>query len=314
MAIIAVAGGTGQLGRAIVEALRDTTSHSVYVLTRKADDDLAKELGIPLLLADYSNVESLTSLLQSNSIDTVISAVSVMDDTTSTAQLNLIEAAEKSSSTKRFIPSEFGLPYTQEHAALFPTIKGKLAAAQKLQSTTTLEYSFISNGIFLDYYGMPKVKSYLQQSLVLVVDMAHNTAAIPGSGDVPVVFTYTFDVARFVAAFVGTPDWPERSTIIGDKKTWNEFVAIAEEVKGVKFNIIHDSEEKLKTFQTTELPSHPSIYPAFPKEQLQYILATFARWSNAGDMNLSEEESLNRRFPEIQPRSVRDVLEEGWKV
>jgi uncharacterized protein YbjT (DUF2867 family) len=35
MAIIAVAGGTGKLGRAIVEALRDTTSHSVYILTRK---------------------------------------------------------------------------------------------------------------------------------------------------------------------------------------------------------------------------------------------------------------------------------------
>lgn len=37
MAVVAVAGGTGKLGRAIVEALRDTTSHSVHVLTRQVD-------------------------------------------------------------------------------------------------------------------------------------------------------------------------------------------------------------------------------------------------------------------------------------
>jgi hypothetical protein len=36
-----------------------------------------------------------------------------MDDATSTAQLNLIEAAERSSSTKRFIPSEYGIRYTE---------------------------------------------------------------------------------------------------------------------------------------------------------------------------------------------------------
>ncbi|PKY06268.1 NAD(P)-binding protein [Aspergillus campestris IBT 28561] len=313
MAIIAVAGGTGNVGRAIVEILRDTTNHPVYVLTRQADDDLAKELGVALLSADYSNVASLTNLLESNKIDTVISTVSIMDDTTSNAQLNLIEAAENSSSTNRFIPSEFGLRYTQEHAALFPPITGKLAAAQKLQSSPSLEYSLIATGFFLDYYGMPKVKSYLKP-FVCAVDVAHNTAAIPGSGDVPVAFTHTFDVARFIAALVGAPDWPERSTIIGDKKTWNEMVAIAEEVKGVRFNVTHDSEEKLKTFQATELPSHPSMYAFMPKEQLQYILATFGRWSNAGGLDLPEDESLNRRFPEIQPRSVRDVLEEGWKA
>jgi nucleoside-diphosphate-sugar epimerase len=83
----------------------------------------------------------------------------------------------------------------------------------------------------MDYYGLPNVKSYLQP-FVFAVDMAANAAAIPGSGDTPVAFTHTFDVAKFVAALVGQPDWPERSVIIGDKRTWNEVVAIAEDVKG----------------------------------------------------------------------------------
>ncbi|OQE24241.1 hypothetical protein PENFLA_c010G03236 [Penicillium flavigenum] len=314
MAIIAVAGGTGKLGRAIVEALRDTTSHSVHILTRKTDDDQAKEIGIPLLLADYSNVESLANVLESNMIDTVVSAVSVIDDATSTAQLNLIEAAERSSSTKRFIPSEYGMRYTEAHAGPFPTIKGKLAAAVRLRSTTSLEYTLVSNGFFLDYFGMPKVKSYLNHKLVFAVDVANNVAAIPGSGDVPIVFTHTFDVAKFVASLVSVPDWPERSTVIGDKKSWNEFVAIAEEVKGVKFNITHDSEEMLGSSKITELPSHSTSYSFLPKEKLQAILSAFGRWTIAGDFDMPEEGSLNQRFPEIKPRSVRDVLEEGWKA
>ncbi|KAF7177894.1 hypothetical protein CNMCM7691_006370 [Aspergillus felis] len=311
MAIIAVAGGTGKLGRAIVEALKNTTGHRVAVLTRKATDDLAKELGVPLLVADYSNVDSLTHLLENNQIDTVISAMSLINDETSNSQLNLIEAADRSSSTKRLIPSEYGICYNEEHAALFPIVKGKLAATQKLRSTS-LEYTLVSNGFFLDYYGLPKAKSYLQP-FVFAVDMANNAATIPGSGDTPVVFTHTFDVANFVAALVGHADWPERSIIIGDKKTWNDFVAIAEEIKGVKFNITYDNEEMLKNSQVTELPSHPSIYPFLPKEHLQHILAVFGFWTAVGDFDLPEEDTLNSRFPNIKTRTVHEVLGQGWK-
>jgi hypothetical protein len=70
----------------------------------------------------------------------------------------------------------------------------------------------------------------------------------------------------------------------------------------------------LNTFKITELPSHPFVYPFLPKEQLQYILAVFGLWTAAGDFDLPGAESLNRRFPDIKPRSVRDVLEEGWKA
>lgn len=117
------------------------------------------------------------------------------------------------------------------HAALFSVVRGKLAATQKLQSTS-LEYTTVSNAFFMDYYGLLKAKSYLQP-FVFAIDMAHNAAAIPGSGDTPVVFTHTFDVAKFVAALTGQPSWPKRSIIVGDKKTWNEALSIAEDVKGL---------------------------------------------------------------------------------
>ncbi|KAE8372283.1 NAD(P)-binding protein [Aspergillus bertholletiae] len=312
MAVIAVAGGTGKLGRAIVEALKSTTSHNIKILARKPNDELSSEIGIPVIPADYSNVESLRNLLDDHQIDTVISTVTLSDDDTSQSQLNLIDAAGQSSTTKRFIPSEFGIPYTEEHAALFPVVKGKLAALQRLQSSG-LEYTLVTNGFFMDYYGLPKVKSYLQP-FVFAVDMANNMAAIPGLGNTPVVFTHTFDVAKFVAALTNLTDWPKRSTIIGDKKTWNEVVCIAEVAKGIKFNVTHDSLEKLSSFQVTELPSHLSMYPFLPKETLQYILAIFGRWTANGDFNLDESDILNKRFPEIKARTIREVMEPGWRA
>lgn len=65
-----------------------------------------------------------------------------------------------------------------------------------------------------------------------VIDIAHDMAVIPGSGDNPVVFTHTADLARFVVASLDLEKWDPVSYVIGDKVTWNEFLALAEEAKG----------------------------------------------------------------------------------
>ena len=62
--------------------------------------------------------------------------------------------------------------------------------------------------------------------------MPHHTAAIPGSGNTPVAFTHTSDIAQFVVASLDLPEWPEESWIIGDKVTWNEALRLAEAAKG----------------------------------------------------------------------------------
>ena len=65
------------------------------------------------------------------------------------------------------------------------------------------------------------------------LDIKHRTAAIPGSGDVPVTFTFSKDVARYVAAFLDLEKWEQRTFIVGDKVTMNEMVKIAEEATGM---------------------------------------------------------------------------------
>jgi hypothetical protein len=195
-------------------------------------------------------------------------------------------------------------------AAILPTISAKSGYLDILASTS-LEYTAVSNGVFLDYYGFPKVKSYLG-NLPRVIDMAGNAAAIPGSGDVPVVFSYSFDVGRFIAALLSSARWEKESVIIGDKMTWNEFLIVAEETKGTKFESKHDSLAALQKGRSTALPSQRKLYPYFSQEKLERMCAMFGVLFENGFFNFKNEGSLNEKFPHIATKSVKALLKEAW--
>jgi uncharacterized protein YbjT (DUF2867 family) len=130
MVNVAIAGGTGGIDRAIVEAIKAQGKHQVKVLARKVpfngkvvsfpriinttqtSPELEAKTGATIIAIDYDNVDSLTKVLEDNQIDTVISTLSIMF--TIDPEINLIRAAEASKSTKRFIPSSWGIAYTEE--------------------------------------------------------------------------------------------------------------------------------------------------------------------------------------------------------
>ncbi|KAH9211997.1 hypothetical protein DL95DRAFT_525412 [Leptodontidium sp. 2 PMI_412] len=312
MVNVAIAGGTGGVGRAIVDAFKDQTTHKFIVLSRKENPELEAQLNVPIIKIDYSNPSSVQKTLNEHQVHTVISAVSIQSQEHSDAQITLIRGAAASSHVKRFAPSEFGIPYDQQHAEVFPIAAFKSAAVAELDKTE-LEYTLFSNGYFMDYFGIPKFNSYLTPLLV-GLDIQNKVAGIPGSGNTPVIFTSTKDVGKFVVASVGLEKWIRKSLIIGDRRSWNEVLAIAEKVTDAKFEVHYDSVDKLKTGQITELPSHKNFYQFFPKEVLQGILALFGLWFDSGDFNfeVSGKESLNERFPEIQPISISQIINEGW--
>lgn len=111
-----------------------------------------------------------------------------------------------------------------------PLLKDYFKAIEVLKQSN-LEWTIFLNGIFLDYFGGPDMKTYLKPN-IFVIDLANKVAAVPGDGNVPVTFTYTFDLARFVVAALDVEKWPQESRVIGDELTWNEFVRLAEEVQG----------------------------------------------------------------------------------
>lgn len=195
-------------------------------------------------------------------------------------------------------------------AEFFPITKSKLAALDLLE-TTSLEYTAWYVGWFADFYVAPHVKTYMQPFSAFV-DMENNAAAIPGSGNVPVVFTYTFDIAKFAAASLQLPKWEKETYCIGDTLTVNEFVKIAEGVKGTKFNVSHDSMEMLSTGKVTELPSYPPMYAFLPKEQMQGMISVFGVMFENGQFDFSSKHAINVHFPHIKPRKVKELLTEAW--
>ncbi|PNP42375.1 hypothetical protein THARTR1_11190 [Trichoderma harzianum] len=109
MVKVAVAGGTGGLGRTIVEALANS-DHETIVLTREHVIRDATIAGVALVAIDYTNVEAIVRTLNDHQIHTVISSIVIKGLEQSEAQVNLIRAAEAAPSVKRFTPSEFGTP------------------------------------------------------------------------------------------------------------------------------------------------------------------------------------------------------------
>ncbi|KAL4403448.1 hypothetical protein CABS03_15222 [Colletotrichum abscissum] len=115
---------------------------------------------------------------------------------------------------------------------------------------------------------MPRGKSHMTP-LVVLVDMMHNTATVPGSGSVTVVMAYSFDIAKFVVIALGLDHWEKEMYFIGDRLTLTEVVALAEKTKGAKFSITHNSMGNWQAGEVCELPAHKDYYPhltlvAFP--------------------------------------------------
>jgi hypothetical protein len=55
-----------------------------------------------VLVTDYSNVDSLVDLFENNKVWAVLSVMNTVDKT---PEANLIQAADQSSATKRFVPN-----------------------------------------------------------------------------------------------------------------------------------------------------------------------------------------------------------------
>ncbi|KAH7131277.1 hypothetical protein EDB81DRAFT_859843 [Dactylonectria macrodidyma] len=309
MVNVAVLGGTGHVGKTIVEVLKEDPNHSVIILSRKA---VTSDTGAPVVAVDYDDVAALKTVLEQHKIHTVISCLGTHDQALADVQNAVIRAAETSSTTKRFIPSNWACPRDPESVAA--SARGSYFQRQgpDLLRQTSLEWTEVLNGYFLDYWGMPYIKSHMTSSTP-AIDIANKVAAIPGTGNEVISFAYTFDVAKVVSRLLELSTWEEETYIISDNLTWNEFLHLAEEARGSKFEVHYDSEEKLRRGQITELPAHKEQYPYFPKEQLVFLYAGLETLMAMGKFELPIEKGLNKRFPDIKMLTVAEMLNNTWK-
>ncbi|KXH43657.1 hypothetical protein CSIM01_11984 [Colletotrichum simmondsii] len=307
MVVVAVAGGTGGVGKTIVDQLKLSKKHEVILLSRKAPSTPASG-GAKIVLADYSNIEALSLLLEENSVETVISTIGFTGPEAAQSQLNLIAAADKANSTHRFVPSEFSVWMSPDdsNAAAFSNWLDAVAALKK----TSLTYTRVINGWFMDYFGMPHIPSSLHPH-TWAVDIANRRAAIPGTGNELMTLTYSVDVARFVVRMLDDTDWPEVSIISGSDTTFNEILGFAEKLTGAKFDVVYDGEEKLRSGKATVWSAGYGAGPA-SMEETEAMTALFGLMGIEGRILVPEGNRLNAKYPDIRPIGIEELLTKAW--
>ncbi|KAL0937528.1 nmra-like family protein [Colletotrichum truncatum] len=304
MVKVAVAGGSGGIGRAIFDSIEESRLHDAFILSRTPSDDPK------VIEVDYSDIKKLRETLEAHQIHTVISTLSIKDDESGQAQMNLIEASVQCQHTKRFMPSEFGAKYDEEAIRIFPSYIWKFKAVDRLKETD-LEYTQFSNSMFMDLWFAPRIKSAFTYNMPCWVDLENDVAAIPGDGNTPMVATHSRDIAPFVAATLGLDVWEKRYYLTGDRFTINEFVAIAEEVKGVEFEKHYESMEVLDRGEGIVLPAIKAMLP--PGVDSTLILGQIARAGKMvaqGRMDLPQDTgSINAVFPEMKTLTLREAIQ-----
>ncbi|KAE8382383.1 hypothetical protein BDV26DRAFT_288664 [Aspergillus bertholletiae] len=306
MRIIAVAGGTGSVGQTIVEALVAHGKHKVLILTRKPHHQVNE---LTYLAVDYEDVSATARSLEAANVDTVICAFGMESDAISEAQVNLIRAADLSGPTKRFVVSGYDMLFQEEHIAMVPTAKWALAATQAAEGSS-LEYTRVVNGLFLDYYGLPHWRSHLKP-WVNAVNVAGKWAVLPGDGTCQVNFITSQDMARFVARLMDLPKWSPVSSIVGQTASFKDILQVAERVRGERFSVKYESLGDLRDGRIS-FPEFEETGLESTGRSTESILASFHYISGTGGYAISSDDPLDARFPDIKITTAADVIESSW--
>ncbi|VTT57826.1 unnamed protein product [Fusarium fujikuroi] len=181
MKVVAVAGGTGSVGSTIVDGLVEYGKHKVYALSRR---ERPPQGAVNYLKVDYNDPHAITKALEAAGVNILICAISVVSPEANQAQKNLIQAAERSSTTERFVISSFDMLHVKEYT---------FEAINELEKTNLI-YTRIANGWFLDYYGMPHWKCNLEP-WINIINMKSKWAIIPADGNIQASFLTSQDMS-----------------------------------------------------------------------------------------------------------------------
>ncbi|KAH7021874.1 NmrA-like family protein [Ilyonectria destructans] len=310
MVVVAIAGGTGDLGKTFAQELLSQGKHDVLLLSRSKPEPERKTLPT-VVQVNYDDIAQLTKTLEEHAVHTIISAVVLQaDDGPSRAQVNLIKAAGLSSTTKRFIPSEYGILNRPELLSLSPSVQFFLDAVTALKKTN-LEYSRILCGYLMDYYGTPHVKSNLRP-FRYGLDIETAEAAIPGDGNDLISMIHSTDLAKYVAGALDLDRWSEISVALGDTVTFNQILETAQELRGINFKVAYDSLADMEKGQVI-LMSRAMEGVDAPKEVLSHFYALYGLMTVRGEFDLSKCQTINEKIPAVKPIKVVEMLEMAWK-
>lgn len=291
MVHVALAGASSGFGLTLLKHFVASKKHEITVLSRSENPTLSA-MGVTVKPVDYSSHKSLTKALEG--VHTVIVTLASFDDSFWKTQVNLLNAA-KQVGVKRFAPSEFAHP-THDGIDLYAPKKIVWEAVQK----SGLEYTQFSCGLFMNGLATatPKEETVALAGLRpwnFVANTKSGTADLPGDGSAKLAITEINDICRYVVASVDLDHWDEFSGIASELLSFNEIIAILEDVTKRKFLRKENSQEEM-----TEAATNPS------RRFYEQVRLAIAR----GEFDLKP--TLNSKFPDIHPITVREFAKKWW--
>ena len=290
--LIVVAGATGNLGGRIVRALGDRQAY-VRALVRPgtAPHRLKglQESAADIVHVDMSSARDVAQACGGSSC--VVSALAGLRDAIVDTQAALLEGAV-TAGVPRFIPSDYSIDFSRlppgrnRNLDLRREFHGRLDAAPTRPTT-------IYCGAFTDLLTGP-------MPLVL---FKFKRVVYWGDADRRMDFTTVADTAAFTASAALDPDTPRFLRIAGDQASARELAAIASEVTGTRFRLLHAGSlgmlGALISVARTVAPGKGQLYPAW--QGMQYMRDMF-------DGRAKLEPLDNDRYPGTRWTTAREVF------
>ena len=78
---------------------------------------MAPNIRTPVFVSQYDDVDALTTILEANDVYTVISTIQVNTPEAGASEMAFVRAAAASKPTKRFISSDWGIPFPKPYVS-----------------------------------------------------------------------------------------------------------------------------------------------------------------------------------------------------
>ncbi|QDK81317.1 NmrA family protein [Spirosoma sp. KCTC 42546] len=289
---IVVAGGTGDLGGRITNALLDKGA-DVRALVRSTTDpakvEKLVERGVQVVWVDLSDVAGLAQACVGASC--VISALQGLRDVIVDAQSALLDAA-LAAGVPRFIPSDFSSDFTKLTVGDNRNFDLRREFNAHLDTKPGIAGTSILNGAFAELltYNIPFLNFKKKQ------------VGYWERADWRVDFTTMDNTAAFTAAAAMDSATPRVLRIASFQISANELTAVAREITGEDFTLVRmGSRDELAAYNKRERAAHPEgeqdVYPDWQRGQ--YMHSMFSVQNDPLD---------NNRYPDIHWTRVQEVL------
>ncbi|KAG9127631.1 hypothetical protein FRC07_011375 [Ceratobasidium sp. 392] len=282
--VVAVAGASGYVGKAVTNALLELNAFEVRVLTRESSIDSAplqdfKKRGATLHVISYEDDASIHKALEG--VDTLISTVP-MSALVST-QVPLIKASKKAG-VKLYFPSEYGSEFNDDNSPS-PIVQEKKTVLRTAKEVG-LPIAVVSTGGFPEYCLIPPLGYTFPEKKV----------TIWGDGNAKNSWTTVRSVGQWIANVLKTVSIEQLQDkhfrIQGDLVSPNEIVGLWEKKHNDKLQVDYRPVKELED--------------RIEADKNDTLAVLIAEWSSGrGELTAPLSNDL---YPGWKPDSVESIL------